>query len=131
MVTQRELRVFGIGVGLILGAIAAWRGWAGDEILPWAFAGPGALLALLGTLAPRVLAPVHAGWMRVVAPIAWFNTRLLLGIVYFGILLPSGLGRRIFGDPLQVRAPRTRPPGSSYWVDREEPEDLESFRRQT
>ena len=130
MATRRELRIFGIGLGVILGAIGLWRYLSGDLLLPRLAGGAGGLLLLLGILAPTLLRPVHAGWMRIVAPIAWFNTRLLLGVVYFGILLPSGLLRRFFGDPLQLRGLRGRGQRSSYWVDRTETPDRESYRRQ-
>ena len=78
-------------------------------------------------MAPAVLAPVRRAWMRVVAPLAWFNTRLLLGLVYYGILLPSGLIRRVVADPLTLR--RDTAGRESYWVDRAKPRELESYRR--
>ena len=130
MATRRDLRVFGIGVGTILTAIGVWRYLAGDALLPPVLGGGGGLLVLLGVLAPALLRPLHLAWMRVVAPLSWFNTRLLLGAVYFGILLPTGLVRRLVGDPLQLRGPRGARRRSTYWVDRVGSGDRESYRRQ-
>ena len=130
--TRRDLRVFGVGVGAFLalfGTLAMWPAWPFSEPHPragGALAGLGTGLLVLGVLAPGVLRPVRAAWMRVVAPIAWFNTRLLLGIVFYGILVPTGLVRRLFGDPLAVRtAPQT-----SYWITKEASGDAASYRRQ-
>ena len=49
MATRRELRVFGIGVGVILTAIGVWRYPSGDVLLPGVLGGAGGLLLLLGT----------------------------------------------------------------------------------
>jgi len=81
-----------------------------------------ALIALLAALAPRALAPVYALWTRLGGILGWINTRVLLGAVFFAIVLPLGLLRRsrgrqllpISGDPLAssyriARAPDTDP----------------------
>ncbi len=44
-----------------------------------------------------------------------FNTRILLGVVYFVVMTPTGIVMRLLGrDPLDRRL-KDRP---SYWVDR-------------
>lgn len=130
MASRRELVVFGVGVGAILAAFGGWRYFADDAISAAVLGGAALLLVLSGALAPGLLRPVHAGWLRVVAPVAWFNTRLLLALVYFGILLPTGLVRRWLGDPLQLRERRGARPRKSHWVDRDGARDHESYRRQ-
>jgi hypothetical protein len=131
--SPRELRGFGLGVGSILLGLAllAWRAWFPfGESHPRAaagLAGLGGALAALGVVRPRLLAAVHAAWMRVVAPIGWFNTRLLLGVVYYLVLLPTGLIRRLGVDPLDMRGP----PRPSYWVKRPPGGDPETYRRQS
>ncbi len=131
--SARELRGFGLGVGAILLALAwlAWRAWFPfDDPHPRAAAALAALgagLAVTAVVRATSLAPVHRTWMRLVAPIAWVNTRLLLGLVYYGVLLPTGLLRRLGNDPLDIRGPRRR----SYWVERSPGEDREAYRRQT
>ncbi len=125
---QPPLRSFGLSVGAVLAVIGTWgilRGW-GLPVVFQGLAGAGALLVTLGLVAPAWLRPVHAGWMRMAHAIGWVNTRILLGLVYYGMVLPIGLVRRCVADPLALR------PGSadSYWVRRDPVSDSGAYRRQ-
>ena len=129
---KKDLRGFGLGVGGILLLFAGIAGYSWPFFsgiwprLATTLAAIGGPLFVLGLVLPGVLGPVRDGWMRIVAPIAWFNTRLLLGLVYYGVLTPTGLIRRLGPDALRLRNVRQE----SYWVAREPIEDLESYRRQ-
>lgn len=67
--------------------------------------------------APRVLAPANRLWMKfgdllhcIVSPIA-------LGIVFYGVVVPTGLLLRALGkDPLRLRLDSSV---ESYWIKRE------------
>jgi hypothetical protein len=86
----------------------------------------GALGVVLGLVAPQALAPIASRWMRFAHAVSWVNTRILLAVVYYGMVLPIGLVRRLLADPLNLR---TRP-AESYWVRREPVSDRDSYRRQ-
>ena len=123
-----SLRSFGLSVGAVLAGIGAWgiyRGW-GLPVVWQCLAGAGTVLVTLGLVAPPWLRPIHAGWMRMAHAIGWFNTRILLGLVYYGMVLPIDLVRRCVADPLALR------PGSadSYWVRRDPVSDSGAYRRQ-
>lgn len=117
----RESRKFGLTVGGLFLAIALWPLlWSGSEPRVWALA-VGAVLVLAGWLAPRVLAPAQRGWLALGHALGWINTRIILGIFFYGILTPMGLAARALGkDFMRVkrrtgeetyRVPRTpRPP---------------------
>jgi hypothetical protein len=100
--TRRELRSFGLLVGGIFGVIGLWplvvrgvgpRGWA---------LAVGVALVVPALVAPRVLAPAHRLWMGLAEVLAWINTRLLLGVVFFGVVTPMGVIMRLFGkDPMR------------------------------
>jgi hypothetical protein len=75
--------------------------------------------------------------LREIFQIAWkrFNTialvmgdvqgRIIITAFYFTILLPFGIGSRLFSDPLRQRDRR------ALWLERAAvPEDLESARQQ-
>jgi hypothetical protein len=56
-------------------------------------------------------------WMVVVRALAWVNTRVILTVVFYLILTPVGLVRRLMGyDPLNRRL---EPDARTYRVSRE------------
>jgi len=99
-----QLRKFGLLVGGIFCAIGLWpaviRG-AGPR--SWALV-VGVLLLVPAVLAPRALAPVYRIWMTVGEALGWVNTRILLGVVFYGLITPMGLIRRLRReDPMRRR----------------------------
>ena len=72
-------------------------------------------------------------WKRIAHKIGNFQARLLLTILYVFLVLPFGLGVRLFADPLRIRhrAPFGGAPGRRGWLDHaESASDLEWARRQ-
>ena len=95
--THKELRQFGLLVGGIFTIIGLWPFVIRNEPLRlWAI-GPGGLLIVLGAIMPQVLAPIHKGWMKVGHILGWINTRILLGIVFYGLVTPIGMVFRLMG----------------------------------
>ena len=101
---RKELRHFGILVGGIFAAIGFWPYVFQDEpARSWAIMLGGTLVAL-GTLMPQLLAPIHKGWMWIGHVLGWINTRILLGIVFYGIVTPLGwIGRLLGKDYMRLR----------------------------
>jgi hypothetical protein len=96
---------------LLVATVAFWRG----RILPaQLFAGLGAALALLGLVLPRALIPVHRAWMGLALAISRVTTPIFLGAVYFGVITPIGLIRRLGGGNLAKRS-RSK---ATFWVSR-------------
>jgi hypothetical protein len=81
---------------------------------PWFLARGGPPLAL-GAAAPRLLTLPYRGWMRFAELLSRVVTTLILAIVFFLVVTPIGLWKRLRGwDPLERRlAPQ--PAGASYW----------------
>lgn len=100
--THKELRQFGLLVGGIFTIIGLWPLVFRDEPMRlWAI-GLGGLLIALGAILPQVLAPIHKGWMKIGHILGWINTRILLGIVFYGLVTPIGMVFRLMGkDPMQ------------------------------
>ena len=95
--TDKELRQFGLFVGAVFAVIGLWPlVFRGEPLRLWA-TGIGGLLVLCGGLLPSVLAPVHKGWMWVGHILGWINTRILLGIVFYGLIAPIGIVFRLMG----------------------------------
>ena len=81
----------------------------------WGLAVAGAF-AVLAWIRPGLLRPLNAAWTRFGLLLNTVTSPILLGLVFFGGVLPTGALMRAFGhDPMR----RKRIPGaSSYWVVR-------------
>jgi hypothetical protein len=122
----RELRAFSLAVGSVFALIGALLAWRGRTSIGGIAAGLGALLVLAGAVAPGRLGPVHRAWIALALAISKVTTPLLMGIVYFGVLTPTGLVMRLFGRRVLVR-PRS---AATYWVDRPAGARRSDLRRQ-
>ena len=118
--SPKELRRFGVTVAIPLALLAGLGVWRGHSVLPMVLGALAILLAGLALMAPRLLSPVHTVWMAGAQALGWFNTRILLGVVYFVVMTPTGIVMRLLGrDPLDRRLHDR----SSYWVARTRPPD--------
>jgi hypothetical protein len=109
----RAEREFGLVVGGVLVLLAGWWFYRGkfvnarQVILPL-----GTLLVLLGLIWPRVLVLPNRAWMLLAEGLSFVTTRVILAVVFFLVITPIGLVKRLSGwDPLSRRGPRS----SSYW----------------
>lgn len=111
--TTHDLRVFGMGGGAILCVIALLQNWRGHSSVAGVFATLGLALAIPGLIAPRSLAPVEQRFGAVGRVIGHFNSRLMLSLLYLGVITPLGALRRVVsGDPLTDTRPAT---GGGHW----------------
>ncbi len=123
---KKDLRIF----GLVLGALLAFLGWRLKAKWHVSFASAlwvlGAASAAAALAAPAALEPVERRWLVVARAVGKVNTFVMLLIVYYLVLTPFALVRRLWaGDPLE----RAWGPGS-YWKKRTSGEDLTSYERQ-
>lgn len=113
--TDKEVRKFGVMFAIICLAVAGYSFYRGGAAWPW-FLGGSAFFILGGLVLRSVLRPIYIGWMKFAFVLGWVNTRLLLGVFFYGILTPIGLIMRLFGwDPLTRKIDRR---AVSYWVKR-------------
>jgi len=109
----RAEREFGLIVGGIFVLLSGWWMYRGkfhsisQVTLPL-----GGLLVLLGIVFPRALVIPNKAWMALAEALSFVSTRIILAVVFFGIVTPIGFVKRLFGwDPLCRRAPASE----SYW----------------
>lgn len=86
--------------GLLGGAIAA--GLFGSllpllhhepfPILPWAIAG---ILWVWALIAPATLNGLYQIWMRIGLVLGWINTRIILTVLFYTLIMPIGLVMRV------------------------------------
>ena len=104
-------------VGGIFAAIGLWPLVIRGQDPRW-----WALLVGLSLLLPAVLFPAalvwpYKGWMWIGHILGWINTRIILGVIFYLIVTPTGFIRRVLGrDPM---GRKLRPDLDSYRVNRQ------------
>jgi hypothetical protein len=123
-VDESDLRSFGRVVGGVLIGIALlvawWNGWTWTTTV-LVLGGSGGALLVLGLAWPGALRPVYHVWMAVALALGFVMTRVLLTVVYYLMVTPIGLLRRVVGTP--AFEDRPDPDADSYWQQREEHDD--------
>jgi hypothetical protein len=111
--TRPQLRSFGLLVGGIFGLIGLWPVvWRQQGPHQWAVA-LAVLLIGPALVAPGILGPAYRLWMKLAEVLAWINTRILLGVVFYLVVTPIGLVMRLLKhDPLR----RALGPNQEYRV---------------
>jgi hypothetical protein len=126
---ERMLRQFA-GVWIVFfGAIAAWQEFhhhrhVGAIVL--------AVLAVtvgpFGLVWPRAIRPVFIGWMAVTYPIGWTMSRIVLGVIFFGLFTPIAWIFRMIGrDELGLKS---RPNAATYWNPKPDVTNKANYLRQ-
>ena len=112
----RALREFGLGLALLI-VLVFWGllPWLGDRPRPaWPLVA-GGVLALAALAWPVAIYPVYRLLLPVARVIGVINTWVLLGAVFFGMLLPIGWVLRLLGR-LQYET-RQDPGAATYRID--------------
>jgi hypothetical protein len=116
-VTDAQARKTALIVAGVLLLLAAWNYHRGRLTLVAVLGGTGALLLLVGLLVPPLARGFHTLWMRLALLLGWVNSRILLGLMFYGVFAPYNLiGRLLRRDPLKRRQPRSE----SYWLPRKQ-----------
>lgn len=126
--SQAELRWFGLILLAVFGVIGLLVRAQGGEAAPIALWTVGGVLAIAYYAVPALRRPLHGAWMRLVYPLSWLISHLLLGGIYFLVLTPLGVLMRILGhDPLRRRPPPSGTP--SYWLVQRSSDEAASYYR--
>jgi len=115
---RKELRNFGLTIGIILvvlGGLVFWRGKR--EFSPYLLS-VAATFITLGLTFPGILKPLQKVWMEFSAVMGFFVSRIILSGLFFLILSPIGLIARLLGKDLLDR--KIDKSVGSYWKNRDE-----------
>ena len=88
------IRSFGLIVGGIFVLIGLWPLVVRAEAPRLWAVGIAAGLVLPAILFPKGLTPIYRLWMRVADALGWVNTRIILSLVFYGLVTPIGVIRR-------------------------------------
>ena len=123
-------RRFGCTVGAILIAIGIIKAWTAQGFRPVSLLilGAGAVLLILGMVAPARLAKLNSLWSKLGTAMGKVVNPIILALLFFLVVTPMALLMRIVGRrPLRLAAD---PAASSYWIARERPDPGASMTRQ-
>jgi hypothetical protein len=105
-------RTFGLTFAVVFGTFALVFWLLSGSVLHWALGAAGAL-AVLALLAPGVLLPLNRAWSSLALRIGWLSNRVLLGVFFYGVVTPMGVGARVLRRQFMVRRPE--PSAETYW----------------
>ena len=115
---KRDIRIVFLIFSAIL-VVFTWRYY--PSILSYVLMGLTLLILPIVAFSPIILRPVFKLWLKVAHAIGWFNTQLLLSIVFILIFAPTGLVMRLLQkDPMKRKMLAEK----TYW----EPYELEGLK---
>jgi len=118
LIEKKQIRKFGLIAFIFFAILCALSIWAQKFLTIYLFG----FLCLLGIgfmVAPILLRPVYTAWLRFAQLINRVITHLILILIYYLVITPAGLIKRLFGGkPLPVKPNRNL---TTYWVTRSEP----------
>jgi hypothetical protein len=113
---KRDLKNFGITIGIVLGLLGGLLWWKGKDtytifiILSLTF-------IFFGLVLPTLLRPIQKAWMTLAIILGWFMTRVILSILFYLVFTFIGLGLRLFGKQfLDLKMDNSK---KSYWILRD------------
>jgi len=113
---SKDLRHFGEVLAFILIIFGAIQFLKHRILLSEWLAASGLIIICASLIKPLVLKPVYAVFLKVTHAIGWFNTRVILVVIYFVVITPIAVVIRIFGkDPLDRKIIKQ---AHTYWVKR-------------
>lgn len=124
----RMLRQFaGLWTGFFSIA-ACWQAWGRERPTVGLVLGALAVtVGPLGLLWPALMRPIFVAWMVVVFPIGWLVSRIVLALVFYGVMTPLAMVFRLMGrDSLTLRP---QPATASYWQPKPTAEARRYFRQ--
>ncbi len=129
---RKNLFWFGISMGIALPLLSLCL-WFGIGLFPQSPVAakilvlPAIAFLLCSFIAPMKLRIPYIGWMYAALTMGYFVIRILLTLIYFGVITPFAFFMRLGGrDPLNLKK---QGDGQSFWIERE-PLARDHFERQ-
>ena len=107
-------RKFGLTVGIAFGVFAGIAFWRGHPTITTVLGSLGGVLVLAGLIVPAKLGPIDRAWMQLALLISKVTTPIFMGVIYFVVLTPAGIARRMIGGSQLVHRDGTH----GVWLDR-------------
>ena len=129
--SKKELRVFSALLIVfcgIIGGVSHWKSAPGTTPILVDVTFVGAVLGAIGCVAPNLIRIVYVVWMALVLPIGIVVSNVLIGLVFFGVVWPTGaIMRWKRGDAFRLKFDKS---ANSYWIKRSSPSSQRHYFRQ-
>ncbi len=127
--TKRDMNILAVLFLIVPCAIGAhllyWRG----SFYGWVWLALGISL-FLSRFVPSLFKFIFGKWVALSIIIGYFISRILLTLIFFLVITPTGLIMKLFGkDPMERKLD---PEAKTYWVKHEEPSEktVERYEKQ-
>jgi len=107
-------RSFGIVFFIVFALIALWPLFNNSEIRYWSLS-ISIIFLLLGVLNSKLLTPLNKIWFKFGIVLGSFISPIILGIIYFLIVTPTGFIMRILGKDILNLKQNNK---NSYWLEK-------------
>lgn len=111
-----QLKKFSYTMGVVF-VLIGFIGYCYDYSSAYYYSGIGGLFFILGYVVPIALLPLHKIWMSLAVVLSFFSSRIILAILFYGVLTPIGFIGRIFGKEFLKVKPNSKL--ETYWEPRE------------
>ena len=120
--SKSELRKFGILMSIclaLLGGLLLWK----NKGYYWCFFILSMLFLFFGLTIPGTLRHVYKSWMKLSKIIGFFTSKLVLAILFYLVLTPTGIILRILGKDI-LDTNFTKGSSASYWIPKKADDSL-------
>jgi len=109
-------RSFGIVFFIVFTAIGIWPILSIGEIRVWSLI-VGAFFLVLGVFNSKLLTPLNKMWFKFGIFLGNFIAPIVMGIIFFFVVTPTGILMRIFGkDLLNLNKNKEK----TYWIEKKQ-----------
>ena len=117
--SKKDLRSFAVTLGVFFGLAGAFLFWRGKA---HSFIGlsVSSFFLAFGFLAPQFLKPIQKIWMTLALLMGWVMTRIILTVLFYGLITPIAQLARLSGKKFLNTA--FREDVNSYWMIRKQKE---------
>ena len=109
-------RSFGVIFAIIFFIISFWPVFSGEALRIWSIL-VAIILLLISYLKPHILHPLNKIWFKFGLLLGAIIAPIIMGIIYFIVLTPTGLIMRLIGKDLLNK--KINKSVKSYWIKRE------------
>ena len=104
-------RSFGIVFFVVFLIIALWPFLKGDSLRFWSMA-VSLIFLILGLINSKIFTPLNKLWMKFGLLLGNIVSPIVMGIIFFGVVTPTGLLMKLFGkDILELKKNKK----NTYW----------------